>query len=987
MFSVNTNLGAMAALQSLTQTAAAMQNTQAQISTGQKVSSSADNPAVYSIAQTMNAQIAGLTAVQDGLSFSSQVVGTASNSVASISSTLATLKQTLTSGQTKGMDTNAINSSITAALQQINSYANGATMNGVNLIAGSTGDGVTNTQIKVLSDTQGTTFAVGGSGTQALNATAAGLGIDGLSVSSTDTQVALGADSTTANAGVKLVADGSVLAGAAGAAATSTSLSVQTANYATGGTAQNVAQKTYVVLNDGSTNGTNDILNQINAAVAAATGGTATGAATYQTAPTTATSTSLGAGTLNTTPGTNTFTVAAGGAGPTSNGSAVAVSTDPNKVGQYTAYSFTSASFSSVANKDGSTTYTLTGGTATAENYLDTNNSVTQNPINSANGESITLATGATAPTAGGTLSLASATNPGDTTLYTFKAGLTTADYNSTDNRDGTTTYTFNAALDFTKQDFKPAAAATAGSDFALNTDGSIGLAAGGKNGSITDLGNGSTQYSFVTARDANGNATSQVNVISANAKGLSSLSSGAGGTLATALNGLSGSNSAANMATRQAALGTMVSALNGAGFNASIDASNNLAIAGNNLDTTGVANNANNDATTSLSGYTGAKGTNIGGVTTTGSTTTTNQGVLAFGADSSTNAGGIKLVATGNTLDAADQTGGTAITPTATLSTNIKLTNGSGTATDPTQTTVVMLSDGSGFGSALSGTASNSLNDVLNQLNKLSSGIASSWDTDAGHSGAAAGAVDGSAFKVVGGQIVAQQYGGGSITTLSDGSKQYSYVTAADSSGQATSKVNLIVANVGQYSATALDGSTAANSTAGVAARAASLTTMVGAMNAGGFTASLDANNNLSVSNSTLATETLAHFAKAGGGAPAAVVVAPFNLTTTTTTAAPVYGVQQTGATAAIANVTAAITKLGSISSQLGAASNHITGMQTFTSSLSSALTAGVGALTDADMASESAKLTSLQTKQQLGISALSMANQQPQALLKLFG
>ena len=119
MFSVNTNLGAMAALQSLTQTAAAMQNTQAQISTGQKVSSSADNPAVYSIAQTMNAQIAGLTAVQDGLSFSSQVVGTASNSVASISSTLATLKQTLTSGQTKGMDTNAINSSITAALQQI----------------------------------------------------------------------------------------------------------------------------------------------------------------------------------------------------------------------------------------------------------------------------------------------------------------------------------------------------------------------------------------------------------------------------------------------------------------------------------------------------------------------------------------------------------------------------------------------------------------------------------------------------------------------------------------------------------------------------------------------------------------------------------------------------------------------------------------------------------------------------------------------------
>jgi flagellin len=53
----------------------------------------------------------------------------------------------------------------------------------------------------------------------------------------------------------------------------------------------------------------------------------------------------------------------------------------------------------------------------------------------------------------------------------------------------------------------------------------------------------------------------------------------------------------------------------------------------------------------------------------------------------------------------------------------------------------------------------------------------------------------------------------------------------------------------------------------------------------------------------------------------------------------------------------------------------------------LSNSLTSGLGALTDADMAAESAQLTSLQTKQQLGIQALSIANQQPQALLKLFG
>ena len=39
-----------------------------------------------------------------------------------------------------------------------------------------------------------------------------------------------------------------------------------------------------------------------------------------------------------------------------------------------------------------------------------------------------------------------------------------------------------------------------------------------------------------------------------------------------------------------------------------------------------------------------------------------------------------------------------------------------------------------------------------------------------------------------------------------------------------------------------------------------------------------------------------------------------------------------------------------------------------------------------DADLAKESAKLTALQTKQQLGAQALGIANQTPQILLSLF-
>ena len=50
------------------------------------------------------------------------------------------------------------------------------------------------------------------------------------------------------------------------------------------------------------------------------------------------------------------------------------------------------------------------------------------------------------------------------------------------------------------------------------------------------------------------------------------------------------------------------------------------------------------------------------------------------------------------------------------------------------------------------------------------------------------------------------------------------------------------------------------------------------------------------------------------------------------------------------------------------------------FVAKLVDSLNAGIGNLVDADMAVESARLQSLQVKQQLGVQALSIANQQPQ-------
>ena len=72
--------------------------------------------------------------------------------------------------------------------------------------------------------------------------------------------------------------------------------------------------------------------------------------------------------------------------------------------------------------------------------------------------------------------------------------------------------------------------------------------------------------------------------------------------------------------------------------------------------------------------------------------------------------------------------------------------------------------------------------------------------------------------------------------------------------------------------------------------------------------------------------------------------------------------------------------------SATLGAASARITDQADFVGGLADSLKEGVGSLVDADMEEASARLQALQTQQQLGIQALSIANQAPSAILSLF-
>ena len=69
-----------------------------------------------------------------------------------------------------------------------------------------------------------------------------------------------------------------------------------------------------------------------------------------------------------------------------------------------------------------------------------------------------------------------------------------------------------------------------------------------------------------------------------------------------------------------------------------------------------------------------------------------------------------------------------------------------------------------------------------------------------------------------------------------------------------------------------------------------------------------------------------------------------------------------------------------------IGTQSKSLERQTTFNSKIQDAVEAGIGNLVDADLAKESARLTALQTKQQLGVQALSIANSSSQILLGLF-
>jgi flagellin len=141
MLSINTNVGAMTALEYLNQTQGQLAATENAISTGEVVSSAKDNGAIFAIAQNMRSQVGGYTAVSESLSNGSSTVDVALSAGQSISDLLIQMKQQALSASDTSVDTQsrqALNANFEALMQQITTVVQNAQFNGTNLIDGST---------------------------------------------------------------------------------------------------------------------------------------------------------------------------------------------------------------------------------------------------------------------------------------------------------------------------------------------------------------------------------------------------------------------------------------------------------------------------------------------------------------------------------------------------------------------------------------------------------------------------------------------------------------------------------------------------------------------------------------------------------------------------------------------------------------------------------------------------------------------------------
>jgi len=169
--SVNTNLGAMIALQSLNKTNDALAVAQKRISTGLRVSDSTDDGAAYAVAQTVRSTVGALTSANQQLGNVQGLLSTTQSGLNNVSNTMNSMREVLvklSDANVQGNDRTNYQSQFQSLLANVQTFIQDASYNGKTLIGDLTGSNGTFSRVAVARNESGSSYGIATFGGSAL---------------------------------------------------------------------------------------------------------------------------------------------------------------------------------------------------------------------------------------------------------------------------------------------------------------------------------------------------------------------------------------------------------------------------------------------------------------------------------------------------------------------------------------------------------------------------------------------------------------------------------------------------------------------------------------------------------------------------------------------------------------------------------------------------------------------------------------------------
>lgn len=161
--SINTNVGATIALESLDSTTSQLNAVQKQVSTGYRVADATDDGAAYAVAQSVRSDVNALTAANQQLGGIQGLLSTTTTSLNDVSNTLSSMRDVLvdlSSGDTSGDQRTQYEQQYKSLLANVKSFIEDAAYAGKTLIGNITGSNGSFGSLSVVRNEVGSTYGL-----------------------------------------------------------------------------------------------------------------------------------------------------------------------------------------------------------------------------------------------------------------------------------------------------------------------------------------------------------------------------------------------------------------------------------------------------------------------------------------------------------------------------------------------------------------------------------------------------------------------------------------------------------------------------------------------------------------------------------------------------------------------------------------------------------------------------------------------------------